>query len=391
MKIVDRITKNPFLLFSPFLIIFLTGIFVFHKDTLQGDESRYLTYADNLLKGYYTLPGAKLDLGNGPGYPLFLLPFVALHLPVIVMVLMNAVFFYLSIVLIYKILIQFVSVRLSLIFSLVWACYINAYEWMNVIYPETIAIFLVSLIIYLIVKAFNTENSSGTKKYLYLSGFLIGYLALVKPIFGYVMMVMLIGSGSLLIFNWRILNYRKGIIILSIALATTAPYLIYTYHLTGKLFYWSSFGGDNLYWMSTPYDGEYGDWFNFEKINDPTLDVRYKFLDYDESIKSNHLKDYNEVMKYNGVERDDAYKKIAVSNIKSHPVKFIQNCISNVSRLVFNFPYSYKNQITQDFDKIAISMGSLLCCFSFACFRLSLTGKRSVIRSGLCWLLPSCM
>jgi len=350
-----RNTKNPFLLFSPFLIILLIIVFIFHNDIPGGDESRYLTFADNILNGFYSLPAPHLDLGNGPGYPLLLVPFVALHLPLVCIALMNAVFFYLSIVLIYKILIRFVSLRVSLIFSLFWACYIHVYEWMHVMYPEILTVFLISLITYNVVKAFNIENSFVTKKYLYLSGFLIGYLALVKPIFGYVLLVMLIGSGSLLIFNWKLLNYRKGMIILSIALTTTAPYLIYTYHLTGKIFYWSSFGGDNLYWMSTPFEGEYGDWFNFARIKSDSLPFRYKFLANDESLRSNHLKDYNEILKYNGVERDDAYKKIAVNNIKSHPFKFMQNCISNVGRMVFNFPNSYKNQTPNTLLRLPIN------------------------------------
>ena len=41
---------------------------------------------------------------------------------------------------------------------------------------------------------------------------------------------------------------------------------------------------------------------------------------------------------------DDAYKKIVIENIKSHPLKYIENCISNIGRGIFNYPYSYTIQ-----------------------------------------------
>ncbi len=46
------------------------------------------------------------------------------------------------------------------------------------------------------------------------------------------------------------------------ALIWCVPYLLMTYSLTGKPFYWGSSGGLSLYWMSTPYDTEMGDWFS---------------------------------------------------------------------------------------------------------------------------------
>ena len=40
-------------------------------------------------------------------------------------------------------------------------------------------------------------------------------------------------------------------------------------------------------------------------------------------------------------------KEIAIQNIKSHPLKFLQNCFSNNWKNFFNYPWSYdrlKNQ-----------------------------------------------
>jgi 4-amino-4-deoxy-L-arabinose transferase-like glycosyltransferase len=341
---LSRLAEKPVLLFSPFLLILITVVLV-HKTTASfGDESRYLTYANNLLHGFYSPPSPDLDLGDGPGYPLFLIPFIGLRLPLISITLMNAFLYFFSIILLYKSLLKFVSIKIALIFSLFFACYINAYENVSLILPETLAIFLVCSILFVSIKAFNNGSHSKTVKYLILAGLLIGYLALVKPIFGYVFIVMLIFNGIIWIINRKAVNYRKGFVTLIIALATASPYLIYTYHLTGKVFYWSSFGGDNLYWMSTPYEGEYGNWYSFYHFKADSLLLASEIFQGRKSYNANHLSDFQGIKKLKGIELDSAYKKIAIRNIKSHPQKFIKNCICNLGRIIFNFPYSYKLQ-----------------------------------------------
>ncbi|MGC1392166.1 MAG: hypothetical protein WA816_14115 [Bacteroidales bacterium] len=362
---LKKITDNPFLLFSPFLIILIATVLVHKTDASFGDESRYLTYAGNLLHGFYSPPPPVIDLGNGPGYPILLMPFVALRLPLISITLMNALFYFFSIILLFKVLVKFVSFKIALIFSFFYACYINAYENISLILPETLAIFLICLILFFLIKAFDKVDFLKSIRYLILSGFLIGYLALTKPIFGYVFVFILIAVGVLWIIDRKAIDYKKGLVILCMALTTTAPYLVYTYHLTGKIFYWSSFGGDNLYWMSTPYDGEYGSWYTFNNFKVDSLLLKSKIFEGGQSYNANHINDLQEILKYKGVDLDDAYKKIAIKNIKSHPRKFIKNCISNCGRIVFNFPYSFKLQtpdtlIRLPFNGIIVVLG-LFC------------------------------
>ena len=104
-----KTAKNPFLLFLPFLIFYVIFILIFATDELNhDDQGRYLMYAHNLINGYYSPPAPNIDLGNGPGYPLILAPFVALHLPLICIKLLNAVFYYLSIIFLFKSLRQIV-------------------------------------------------------------------------------------------------------------------------------------------------------------------------------------------------------------------------------------------------------------------------------------------
>lgn len=350
-----KINKNPFILFFPFLILYLILILIFATNESQGDEGRYLMYAHNLTKGFYSPPAPAIDLGNGPGYPLLLAPFVALNLPLIFIQLLNGVFYYLSIVLLFKSLQQIVSLKFTILFSLIWALYPTFYEYMSYTLPEAFAASLIPLLLFLSMKAFRNTSNKKTKRYIFLAGFTFGYLALTKPIFGYVLIFMIAGVLFLLIINRKSTNYKKSMAILIIAFITTIPYLAYTYQLSGKMFYWSSFGGNNLYWMSNPYEGEYGDWMGFPVLpND-----KYRIQGSDTLITSRHQKDFDEILKnidvqkanvingeieYNltkGIAQDDLFKKIAIKNIKSHPIKFVENCFSNAGRILFNYPASY--------------------------------------------------
>jgi 4-amino-4-deoxy-L-arabinose transferase-like glycosyltransferase len=178
--------------------------------------------------------------------------------------------------------------------------------------------------------------------YLLLSGVTIAILALTKPIFGYVLVFLILIVGVLWILNKKSINFQRTFLTLLIALITTLPYLIYTYHVTKKVFYWSTVGGNNLYWMTSPNQLEYGDWFPDIK-GDSTARPYNSY--FEQHIILNHAQDFEQINRYeSGPKRDAAYKKIAVNNIQAHPIKFLKNCISNMGRILFNFPYSYKNQ-----------------------------------------------
>ena len=334
--------RNPFLLFSPFLLLYLVFAILMYTTAFIGDETRFLAYTKNLLLGFYSQPSPNVDLLSGPGYPIILMPFVALHLPKLCIVLLNVVMHYLSVVFLFKTLQQFASFRKSLIISLFWACYYVAYQNMVRIAYEPFTMFMLTLLIFCLVKAFEDQSIKKTRPYIILSGFIFGYIALTKVIFAPVIVCMLVGSVLLWLINRKIVNYRKAVLIVLIAFTTFLPYVVYTYNLTGRVFYLGT-GGDNLYWMSTPYEGEYGDWKGPLEMN-PVENGNYNIPGAGDTLIAHHKKDYDEINKLTGVERDDAFKKIAVENIKSHPAKYAQNIFFNIGRIVFHYPFSYAVQ-----------------------------------------------
>jgi 4-amino-4-deoxy-L-arabinose transferase-like glycosyltransferase len=318
---------------------------------MEGDEGRYYSYAGNLLHGFYS-PKGEVYLWNGPGYPILLMPFVALKIPLICIKFLNALFHYLSVVLLYKTLIRYTTPVKALIFSLFWACYYIAFKEMGRIYTESFTIFLITAFQYYLVLTY--QDAGRSRRHLWIAGFLLGYIILTKVIFGYVVIAALIIIALVTLFSGQFRSHsRKALVILAVALLANLPYLFYTYHLTGKLLYWANSGGSSLYWASSPFEGEFGDWnddnFTAYCDIDPLLPCNAAFF-----VK-NHAADFRIFNQYKGVERDEAFKKKAIENIRLHPVKYLKNCVANVGRMFFDVPYSYNYERFQTFLRIPVN------------------------------------
>ena len=65
-----------------------------------------------------------------------------------------------------------------------------------------------------------------------------------------------------------------------------------------------------------------------------------------------------------GITQDELLKKMAIQNIKSYPLKFIQNCISNAGRMIFNYPASYVLQKPSTLKRLPVN-GTLVVLVLF--------------------------
>ncbi len=342
MKLFDEMQKKTnyiYLQYTPFLLLYFCIAGYLHGDAFTGDEGRYFQFAENLLNGFYSPTPPDINLWNGPGYPIFLMPFVYFGLPLIVVTLFNAAFQYLSIAFLHLSLREYVSNRLATLIGVAWGCYYISYQELGSMLTEPFSLCLISLFVYAFVRAHSAEG----KKWRVIGGMVLGYLALTKIIFGYVILVGLVLIGVYQLIQIYLKSKVKSpiLVILGIALVVNLPYLTYTHSLTGKLLYWGNSGGMSLYWMSTPFEGEYGDWNNATftaNCHNTRISCNADLL------AQNHQKDMDYILSLPKNKRDDAYKDLALQNIRNHPVKYARNVLSNVSRLFFGLPITYYPQ-----------------------------------------------
>lgn len=331
--------SRPFLLFLPFLILYSALVIIFSKDELIIDEPSYLGYVSNLLHGFYSPPPPDIDLWHAPGYPLLITPLVAAGAPLLLIRLLNALFLYLSIVIFYRLMVKLVSPKLALYAAVILGFYWLAWKGLPIIMTEPLVFFLITSIAYTAYSAFN-EQRLINRNVLLLS-FLLGYLSITRFLFGYVLLAGIV----ICLIAWIIRrrpDYNKATLVFILAFIVTLPWLLYTWSLTGRVLYWGNAGGTTIYWMSNPADGEWGEWFNANL--EPNESIDGNMPDAKQRLEANHRAETNELLKQVGVARDDLYKKIAWENIKNHPGKYAKNWMANVGRLLFNYPYSYRQQ-----------------------------------------------
>lgn len=345
-KIISIFTNKPQILLYLFLPFYFALVFRLHKDSMEGDEQSYMYFANNLINGYYSPEAPDINLWHGPGYPMIVVFFLIFNKPFILITLSNAIFQFLSVMFLYYSIKKMSNSFFAIFFAIFWGFNFMAYQEMPMILSESFSVLLVTLIIYFLVLIHKTYKLI----YLLILGFLLGYLALTKVIFGYVILCMIFLYSFIALKTTK--NY-KSIYILFLALLINSPYLYYTNSLTGNYFYWGNSGGNLLYWMSTPHEGEYGDWNN----NSFTANCNGFYANFCNSdlIRKNHQNDIKYIESLPKVRQDLAYKKIAFENIINQPIKFLKNIGSNFSRLLFNFPFSYSLQRESTIIRIMIN------------------------------------
>jgi len=365
---------NDHIKFLPLLIIYFVVILLFSNNEIFGDEGRYLTFAKNLLHGFYSPPQPNIDLWSGPGYPLLIAFFINFGAGLTILKLINSFLLFYAVYFLYKtqILLKIAEIRALLFSYLFGLAFPHIFIYLQRVLTEILSIFLVSIFIYYCIKT--TRNVKIRIKDIILTGFLLSYLVLTKVIFAYVILVLLLIT-VLIILVYRDQRSTKNrlILIIIFSFIFITPYMIYTYSLTGKIYYPSNSGGLSLYWMSSPYNNEYGDWkrsalilenhkTEYDQIKDDDYYEYAMLMARDSALHKNHASFFNEIYALNPIEKDDALKNKAFENILNHPVKFIKNWIANIGRILFHYPLSYKNQAL---DTFVILIPSIFIIFLF--------------------------
>ena len=329
---------NIYLQLAPFLLLYLAICVVLAPHNFVDDEERYIRFARNILHGFYSPPLPNIDLWNGPGYPLVVAPFLLLKLPLMIIRILNALMMYASLVLVYKTIRLYASQKTALVCAILLGLYFPVYEKIPLVLTECLTWFLISLIGYLFFKI-GKERKLPTKT-IWLCAIAIAFLVMTKVVFGYVIIAMLFISLILFLLPKFRSSAKKFTYLFALSFLLCVPYLIYTYSVTHKLFYWTNSGGWSLYNMSAPYPNDWGDWKdNPQMLQNPNYKV---FVD--------------SVLKLPPLERDAIYKTKAIENIKHYPKKYLLNCVANLGRMFFSYPFTNMEQDVKTYFTIIPNM-----------------------------------
>lgn len=362
----DKLKLLPLLFYYSFVVL------IFYSNNLWGDENRYVMFANNLLNGFYS-PSDDINLWNGPGYPIILVPFVFFKLPWLAAKMFNALFLFLAVLYFYSTLQLYSKKRYGLLFAYLLGMYPPFLRHIHQLLTEPLSVFLVCGFLYHFCRAQKEEGL--TWPHILAGSFFLGYLALTKIFFGYVILAGLL--LYLIFYLWkRRMTYKKTLFVYFFALVCCLPYLFYTYSLTGKVYFWGNSGGMSWYWLSTPYDNELGDWQWSQKVYDnPEL---YK----------EHYDFFKRIKNMSTLQRDEEFRKQAVQNIINHPIKYLENVLANIGRLLFNYPFTHESQKISTYFFIIPNMflvvAIILCAYpAFLGRRLIPDGISGVILFGM--------
>lgn len=304
--------------------------------TIGGDEWRYLYYANNLLHGYFS-PHDRVVIWNGPGYPALLMPFVkadwldgARYLNAFLHAGMMAYAWW--------ILRSVLPRPWALGAVVVLSFYGPLNEHLPLLYTEVVTSFL------LVAWIFHALRAPERPMHLVAAVFYFAFLAMVKVAFGSALAVFLI---IMLVVWWRgrsriALAYLKHG---ALAMALCLPYLVYTYQLTGRPFFWSSAMPDNFYWLTTPDPEEWGDWYHQGWVyQNPMLRAHHAYVvDRTTGLaRDPNLPWMDQIFNTGTLESGKIYMAEGMRNIREHPLKYARNWCGNIVRLFLDVPVSVR-------------------------------------------------
>ena len=347
--------------FLPLLVVYVLLILLIDSpQASQSDAGRYLWFAENLTKGYYS-PDTEINLWGGPGYPLLLTTVTRAENPFSAGAAVNIGLMFGAVLYFYYTARSYMGDRYATVATYVLGLWPPVIKMIPLVMTEPLAVFLTCGFAF----HFSGSHREGRFRWGHVIGAaaFLGYLALTRVIFGYVIPVVLLAVLVFYLARRRRALLRDALVC-SLALIVCLPYLYYTYSLTGKIYYWGNSGGMSLYWMSSPYEGELGDWHHMRAaITKPDL-------------AADHSVFFSELGHLSRVERDEALKQRAIENIKAHPGKYFRNWIANLGRLLFGYPR------TQSVPKLRTLLdvvpGMFLTVIAVLCIYPTYVGRRQI-------------
>jgi 4-amino-4-deoxy-L-arabinose transferase-like glycosyltransferase len=347
--------------FVPLLVLYIVILtLVEPPQGPKSDAGRYIWFAENLTKGYYS-PKNEVNLWSGPGYPLLLTTVTAADNPFSAGAALNVGLMLGAVLYFYYTARRYLSDRQATLAAYVLGLWPPAVRMVPLVMTEVLSVFCMCGLAFHLSRSYR----EGRLRWGHMigAGAFLGYLALTRVVFGYVIPVVLLVVLVFYLVRHRRAFLRDALVCL-LALVVCLPYLYYTYSLTGKAYYWGTSGGLSLYWMSTPYEGELGDWHKMRAAtNDPNL-------------APGHGAFFSQIGDLSPTGKDDALKQRAIENMKANPAKYFRNWIANIGRLLFGYPPT--QSVFRLRTLLDVVPGMFLTVIAALCIYPSYAGRRHV-------------
>jgi len=323
------VTGRELVRLLPLLVVYVAAFWFFpqHAD----DEAGYITLAERLTHGSYVTgnAGALLDadrsypdLWFGPGLPGVLAPLVAFDVPTSVLRITGPLFLFAAVVLFHALARERWGTRTALIAAYGFGLYPPFWALLPNLHSEPLAILC---IVAAMVGIARHVRDGGKGSFLLAAAALTG-LAMTRVAYGWVLTVVLVACALW----WVIARNRvagRTAAVAAVALVACSPWLAYTYAKTDRPFVWGNSGSLSLYWMSSPYPEDTGDWRQADAVfTDPDLAPHRPFFS---SLRGLTL-----------AEQNTEIESEALRNIAHHPRSYMGNVTANGSRMLFNAPFS---------------------------------------------------
>lgn len=343
--------------FSSVHLIILVGLLIYGGQGLffpyppVGDEKRYLQCAHYITEGYLT-PADNPDYVNGPGYPAILALFVNWDGPDYRWVrMLHACFTTTAAVLLFLTTSYYAGRRWALAGALFLLLHPNALRITPQLLTEPTTLLCICSFMWSFCKM---QRAEKWLPWALLCGGTLAWLILTRVMFGHVTMAsLLFGSVAWLVWKSQRQALTRLLAVTSLGLVLCIPYLADTYEKTGKLYAWSTNSGEVLYWLTSTYPGECGNWFDYRDA------MNHR------DLAKNHREFFERVTQLPALQRDAAFMAQAKENIRSNPKGVLHNWMSNVVRLCFNTPRSFKPEELKTTAIIAFN-GPLLVFVGFS-------------------------
>jgi hypothetical protein len=210
--------------------------------------------------------------------------------------------------------------------SIAFGLYFPFYSLLPNLHSEPLAILLCVILLY----ALTSYLETGARRYALIGGLAVAWLAVTRVEYGWVAALTLVACVA-----WWLLRRstvgRRAATIFAVGLVLCAPWLTFTYTVTHRPFLWGNSGPLSLYWMSSPYPRDLGDWRGGAHeivVSDPRLAAHRPF--------------FVRLAKLDPNEQNRQLEHAAWTNIRHHPRKYLENLAANLSRLWFDTPFSDK-------------------------------------------------